>query len=429
MGEAESDWGADAGGMRPVHVQGLVTLLMLVTLPVAAANPGIRRGHTAPDSTSRPSISGTAVVGRTLQASTGSWAGVNNSYSFQWLRCNSSGAGCAAISGATGSFYLVANADLGDTLRLTVTARNKKGTDTAPSAPTGVVVLSHARPPATGAVSFDGRATHMTRLYSYETTPGDKSTRKQGQSPALWTCLCFLSNDISLVSDRRYGQMYKNTVQTGTNWAKGMPSNDGSGQLSTRRGTDYGRWDWYAIAVRVPSFSNVSDLSFLDIASLGYQTIQGDQVALKLKNNNGVLYYSINQNSGPLTRTSSGSYAGTVHYNQPILPVRYGQDEEFVIGVKWTADNTGGVVVYARNPAQTSSWTRVFSRLNEPTYATGCTSFSCWTVSDLQSSTAPVLDKIGLYFGMYNGVTPTETVYESGLTRSTSLATGESTLP
>jgi hypothetical protein len=323
---------------------------------------------------------------------------------------------------------LVANGELGDTLRVTVTATNKKGSATATSAPTDVVALSHSRPRAKGAVSFDGRAANMTDLYSYETTPGDKSTRKQGQSPALWTCLCFLSNDIALAPDSRYGQMYKSTVQTGTNWAKGMPPNDGSGQLSTRRGTDYGQWDWYAIAVRVPSFSNVSDLSFLDIASLGYQTIQGDQVALKLKNNNGVLYYSINQNSGPLTQTSTGWYAGTVRYNQPILPVTYGQDEEFVIGVKWTADDTGGVVVYARNPAQTSSWTQVFSKLNEPTYATGCTTFSCWTVSDLQSSTAHVLDKIGLYYGMNNGVTPTETVYESGLTRSSDLATAESTL-
>jgi hypothetical protein len=39
-----------------------------------------------------------------------------------------------------------------------------------------------------------------------------------------------------------------------------------------------------------------------------------------------------------------------------------------------------------------------------------------------------VIDKLGLYYGE-SGVTPTETVYESGVTRSGDLATAESTLP
>jgi hypothetical protein len=40
-----------------------------------------------------------------------------------------------------------------------------------------------------------------------------------------------------------------------------------------------------------------------------------------------------------------------------------------------------------------------------------------------------VIDKIGLYFGALNGAKPTETVYESGLTRASDLATAQSTLP
>ena len=46
---------------------------------------------------------------------------------------------------------------------------------------------------------------------------------------------------------------------------------------------------------------------------------------------------------------------GAVSYKQAFLPVTFGKWQEFVIGIKWATDNTGGVEVYTRNPAQTSS--------------------------------------------------------------------------
>jgi hypothetical protein len=267
----------------------------------------------------------------------------------------------------------------------------------------------------------------MTLLQSNGTQCGGSQ-----QSPAIWNGLTFMNDDITLASDSRYGQSYKVSVPVGDHNPCNTSANttsDGAGQLTVRRPTDYGKWDYYAIAVRVPSWSYLSNLRFADIASLGYETIQGDQVALRVKNNNGALYYSISQNSGQLTQQSNGWYAGSTAYEQTFMPVTYGAWEDFVIAVKWTADNTGGVEVYARNPAQTSSFTKVFSKLNVPTYAYGCTNYTCWTLSDLQSSTATVIDKIGLYYGESNGVTPTQTVYESGLTRSSDLTTAQSTLP
>jgi hypothetical protein len=244
--------------------------------------------------------------------------------------------------------------------------------------------------------------------------------------------LCFMQNDISLASDSRYGKAYKVAVPTGDanpwNWSSTYKY--GAGQLTRFHYTaaDYGQWSYYGIAVKVPSWNGVTDLAWgADIASLGYETIQGDQVSLKLLNNGGVLNYAVQQNSGQLTQTSTGWYAGSTSYKQPFMPVTYGQWEDFVIAVKWTADNTGGVEVYARNPAQTAAWTKVFSRLNEPTYAIGSTSYSTWTVSKLQDPSTRVLDKIGLYFQQTGG--ESETVYESGLTRSSDLATAESTLP
>jgi sugar lactone lactonase YvrE len=87
-----------------------------------------------------PAISGAAVVGQALSASTGSWTGSPTSYAYKWRRCNATGAKCTAIAGATASTYTVAGGDLGSTLRVYVTASNSHGhSKAALSAQTAVV--------------------------------------------------------------------------------------------------------------------------------------------------------------------------------------------------------------------------------------------------------------------------------------------------
>jgi hypothetical protein len=94
----------------------------------------------APANTALPVISGTAQDGQTLSASTGSWSGVTPfTYTYQWQRCNSMGASCVNISGATSTTYVLGHSDVGTTLSVTVTAKNTAGSASASSVATPVV--------------------------------------------------------------------------------------------------------------------------------------------------------------------------------------------------------------------------------------------------------------------------------------------------
>jgi hypothetical protein len=82
----------------------------------------------------------------TLKASTGTWSGTPSSYGYQWQRCDSTGAGCSPVAGATGASYTAVSADQGDALRVTVTASNTAGTGAATSAPTSAVQAAVTAP-------------------------------------------------------------------------------------------------------------------------------------------------------------------------------------------------------------------------------------------------------------------------------------------
>ena len=100
---------------------------------------------TPPTNTAPPAISGQPLLGGTLTTSSGSWSGTTpTSYTVRWLRCNSAGAACAPIAGATNTAYVVGTADVGRRIRSEVTATNADGSATAVSAPTDVVVAASA---------------------------------------------------------------------------------------------------------------------------------------------------------------------------------------------------------------------------------------------------------------------------------------------
>ena len=91
-----------------------------------------------PANAALPVVNGSTVVGGKLTATTGSWTGSPTSYSYQWQRCNAHGSSCVGLK-TTGASYTVGTIDIGDTLRVVVTATNSAGSVAATSAETPVV--------------------------------------------------------------------------------------------------------------------------------------------------------------------------------------------------------------------------------------------------------------------------------------------------
>jgi serine protease AprX len=131
-----------------------------------------------PRSVDPPSIVGTPRDGNTLHAERGSWLSSRPlSLAYQWLRCQSPGAGCSPLTGATGAIYGLGPGDIGTTVTVTVTAANAGGQESITATPVAVVARrpEAASPPVvtgnarTGAsLRADGGRWEGTRPLDYE---------------------------------------------------------------------------------------------------------------------------------------------------------------------------------------------------------------------------------------------------------------------
>ena len=122
-------------------ILGLAVTVGALALPSA----GSSAATAVPRNTAEPRISGAAEQGRRLSASRGTWTGGSLSYAFRWVRCGAGGglpdgSDCVAISGATGTTYVLTAADVGFRMRVRVTATNPDGSHTVASNPTAAVV-------------------------------------------------------------------------------------------------------------------------------------------------------------------------------------------------------------------------------------------------------------------------------------------------
>jgi hypothetical protein len=143
------DGGAFATCASPAVLTGLGTGSHIYTVKVAnaggyataAASWSVTNAPPPPPppvNTGLPVISGVAQSRKVVTATTGTWSGSPDTFTFQWLRCTNatSLSTCATIAGASAAAYTAATADIDTYLRVQVTAANAGGSVTAVSAAT-----------------------------------------------------------------------------------------------------------------------------------------------------------------------------------------------------------------------------------------------------------------------------------------------------
>ena len=92
-----------------------------------------------PANTAVSTISGTTTFGETLTSTTGTWSNSPTSYTYQWSRSATSGGSYTSIPTAINSTYRLEAADVGQYLKVTVTATNASGSASATSAATAQI--------------------------------------------------------------------------------------------------------------------------------------------------------------------------------------------------------------------------------------------------------------------------------------------------
>lgn len=100
---------------------------------------------TAPVNTSPPTITGTFKEDSTLSVDHGGWTGSPSpSFTYQWQRCDATGGGCVDLTGASATTYKTITAEVGNTLRVKVTATNSHGSTLATTPETPLIAPAKA---------------------------------------------------------------------------------------------------------------------------------------------------------------------------------------------------------------------------------------------------------------------------------------------
>jgi hypothetical protein len=109
----------------------------------AASSRVAAAAASGPVNTTPPTITGDSSSGGTLTASPGSWNGVAPiTFKYQWLICGPDGNACHDISGATSQSYQPSKNDVGNAVRVKVTATDSSGSTDTTSVPTSAITAT-----------------------------------------------------------------------------------------------------------------------------------------------------------------------------------------------------------------------------------------------------------------------------------------------
>ena len=131
-------------GWSVLAATGAALVAAFPALGSASSDVTAAQAQYAPSNTAPPTISDTTPQAeQSITAADGTWTGDQPQTStYQWQRCNASGASCVNIPLANQQAYTVQAADVGNTLRVVVTRSNSQGSASAISAATSPVTAA-----------------------------------------------------------------------------------------------------------------------------------------------------------------------------------------------------------------------------------------------------------------------------------------------
>ncbi|WP_281173349.1 DUF4347 domain-containing protein [Azospirillum halopraeferens] len=176
--------------------------------------------NSAPTNSVAPTVTGTANVGATLSATSGTWSDADGdtlTYTYQWYRAdNTAGGNETAISGATNSSYTLTQADQSKYVRVVVTANDSNGSSTQTATSTRMQALDATPPTITGVTIPDSAAKIDDVITATITVASDSDT----YSLQSGTIAGFALGNFTKVNDTTYTATFTVTAG-GTDVAAG----------------------------------------------------------------------------------------------------------------------------------------------------------------------------------------------------------------
>ncbi len=163
-------------------------LAIVITSTAGAAGSATTTGATStagspPRASQPPTLHGTPVEGKTLTATNGNWTGTSPiKFVYRFLRCDTNGGNCYAGGSTTQKTYKLTSTDVGNTIRVRVTASNSAGTAKATSVPTAVITKASTPPPPASNGCPSGSGTIPVAQLS---PPARLTVDRQAVSPAI----------------------------------------------------------------------------------------------------------------------------------------------------------------------------------------------------------------------------------------------------
>ena len=248
-----------------------------------------------PEDASAPTISGVAQQGQTLTASTGEWSAGPTEYSYHWVLCNSSGTSCSAVSGVTGSTFLLPASAVGSTVRVVVSASNATGGGT-PTFSTQTAAVASNVPEVTGFTPASAITGSSVTITGSALTAA--SQVRFGSFAATFKVLSSSAIEATVPSGVGAGTISVTTpTSTATSSAKFTPSFSLTGETPSRASVGA------TITIKGLGFTPGSTVSFGGVSATSVTYVSAGTLKAVLPSG---------AHTGPISVTNSSAPAGTV---------------------------------------------------------------------------------------------------------------------